>query len=319
LAGWTTRISIGRPLATITAVIAVFAMLLGGAVWISKKALPGDTLYALKRANENVALSTADGDTGKGRVYLSLAKTRADEIAALLSRSSAMAVGTGPSGTGGVNAHTAKLITTTLGLADSHTRNAAQLLNGQAVRSDSVDPLSIMIRWAPSQIQRLRSITDRLGAGAAHDRAAASTQLVAAALVRARALNSVLGCKGLNNAATDELGPVPGRVCNVAPKAGTRSPAPRAPGAPNPSTPTKQANTAAQPRASGATAPGPGGPVTVPSDPSSVPVSGTGGTGGTAKLSPLPVPLPSLPIQPNTGTSGALRTCTVYILGICIG
>lgn len=316
-AGWTTRISIGRPLATITAVIAVFAMLLGGAVWISKKALPGDALYALKRANENVALSTAGGDTAKGRVYLGLAKTRSEEVQALLSRSSSMAAGTGPSAAAGVNAHTAKLIRTTLGLADTDVRNGAQLLGGKAVQSHSADPLSIFTSWAPGQIRRLQSITDRLGSGATHDRAAASTRLVVAALARAQRLIPMLGCNSMDNAATDELGPVPGPVCTLAPSPGTHSTTPRAP---NPSTSTKHGNTATQPRVTGASAPAPSGTATLPIEPGSVTVVPTRGN---IKLPPLPIKLPPLPIQlptaPNPTTSSAPHTCIVSILGICIG
>jgi len=320
-AGWTTRISIGRPLATITAVIAIFAMLLGGAVWVSKKALPGDTLYALKRANENVRLSTANGDAAKGKVYLSLAKTRADEVEALLSRSSAIAPGAGPSAATGVNAHTAKLITSTLGLADTEVRNAAQLLGGQAVRHNSADSLSIMTGWAPGQIQRLQSITDRLGSGATHDRALASTRLAAAALLRAQRLNAMLGCNSLDSAATDELGPVPGTVCTTNPAKQST-----APSAPNPSRSTKHRNTATHPRVTGATGSRPSGSLPLPSDPVSVSVPGTHGKlkHGKLKLPPLPpIRLPSLPIHlpthPGTGSPAPTPTCIVHIIGICIG
>jgi len=235
--GWAGRISLARPIALVTTVIVVFAVLLGGAVWISKKALPGDTLYSLKRANENVALSLATGDTAKGREYLDLAQTRAGEVSALLSRSSATADGTGPSAAGGVNSHTADLITATLASADSDTRNGSRLLAGQAVHNGSAEPLSFMTGWAPNQIERLQSISDRLSAGALHDRAAASAELAAAALSRAQALRAILSCSSLDNAPTDDLGPVPSTVC-----AATTDPAhhPGAPAKPNSSTPTKR-------------------------------------------------------------------------------
>ena len=54
---------VGRPLAVLTCVVAVFAVLLGGAVWISKRALPGDALYGLKRASENLQEAMTSGDT----------------------------------------------------------------------------------------------------------------------------------------------------------------------------------------------------------------------------------------------------------------
>jgi len=280
-AGWTTRISIGRPLATVTAVIAVFAMLLGGAVWLSKKALPGDVLYSLKRANENVQLSTTGGDTAKGRLYLSQASTRADEVAALLTRSSAIAAGAGPTAAGTINAHTAKLVTSTLGVADSDVRNAAQLLAREAVRSGSADPLSIMTEWAPAQIQRLQRITERLGSGATHDRAAASAKLAGAMLVRAEQLKAELST----------------------------------------STATKGRNVPVQPKVTGATDPGVSVPGTLPTEPSSVPVPPVDDSATvTVPSVPVTLPtLPTL-LPPSTSTSSSTvqHSCTVYIIGICI-
>jgi len=302
---WSKNLPIARPLAAITAVVAIFAMLLGGAVWISKKALPGDTLYALKRANENVELSLANGDAAKGRDYLNFAQTRTDEVSALLSRSSAMADGAGPSAAGGVNSHTAKLITTTLDSADSDVRNGAQLLAGQAVRDRSAHSLSILTGWAPGQVHRLQSITDRLAAGALRDRAAASTQLAAAALSRAQALRAMLSCSSLDNAPTDDLGPVPSTVC-----AATTDPAhqPGAPATPHSSTSAKR-GTPTQPKATDDGGTESGGPATLPIDPGTV--SGTSGVATSRDVLPLPIPLPiPLPLlttATSSGTSPHLR------------
>ncbi|MEO9140444.1 MAG: hypothetical protein ABI345_15450, partial [Jatrophihabitans sp.] len=47
-----------RPLGVAAAVLTVFTMLLGGAVWMSQGSVPGDSLYGLKRASEQFQLYT---------------------------------------------------------------------------------------------------------------------------------------------------------------------------------------------------------------------------------------------------------------------
>jgi hypothetical protein len=338
-------ISIARPLAMVSAFVALCAVVLGGAVWLSTKTLPGDALYALKRANENVALSMAGGDAAKGRAYLKLAKTRAEEASALLSRSGATAAGAGVSAAGSLSGHTAKLVQSTLDSADADTGNGSQLLGGDAVRNDSATSLSSITDWAPGQIERLRDIAGRLAPGALHNRAAASTQLASSALSRARALGTVLSCKCLNSAATDELGPVPCTVCSPAPTTGSVSPpAPTPTPTPTGSVPANQSSsptggaTATMP-----TATGPNPPVILPSATGSGAATGAATGAGAATDTgsasvPEPggstgVPVPTLPSVPSVpidlppvptllpgATSGAspTATCTLSAIGLCI-
>lgn len=310
------KIPIARPLGVLTAVVAVFAVLLGGAVWISKKALPGDALYSLKRANENVQLSFATGDEAKGREYLSFAQTRAREVSALLTRTSAMAAGSGPSA-GGISAHTATLIGTTLNAADFEVRSASQLLTGQAVRNGTPGTLSIMTAWAPGQIARLQQITNRLtGPGALHDRAESSLELTAAAFARAKALKAVIGCDCMTRAATDQFGPVPCPVC-------TSTEDPGGPAGPSGTAPAP-GTTGGSPSTS--TAPGKPGSRAPPSSSRTAPSGGgtTSGTDGTSPGGlPLPTILPSLPGGSSTGPStpgdsSAEQTCVLDLLGICL-
>ncbi|MDQ2748854.1 MAG: ice-binding family protein [Actinomycetota bacterium] len=282
-AGWTSRISVARPLSVATAVIAVFAMLLGGAVWVSKKALPGDALYSLKRANENLALALTTGDTAKGHEYLKLAQTRAEEVSALVSRTSSMGAGSGASAAGGVNAHTAKLITDTLDSADSDTRSGAKLLDAKAVSSGSAAPLAIMIGWAPGQVDRLTAIASRLGAGPLPDRVIDSARVAAQAYARAIGLQSKLGCNCLDNAPTDEFGPMPCTDCSAAAVPTQQPTTPSTPGAPRHSSAPKGGHTVPVPGGGRSTTTN-GGQVTLPvtlpanpSRPSVPPVSGGGG------------------------------------------
>jgi hypothetical protein len=314
-------VSLGRPVAIVTAVVAVFALLLGGAVWVSKKALPGDALYALKRANENVQLSLTSGGEARGREYLSLAATRIDEVSDLLHRSGAAAAGSGPSAADGINSHTANLVINTLSSADSDVRNAAQLLGGEAVRSDSTGPLNAMIDWAPGQIDELQKITDRLPAGDAHDSAVAATQLVTNAEARAQALKAESGCACLDNTSTDDLGPVPCPVC-ASPSAVPGGSTPGGPsGTAKTSTGTTQATTTPEPGSTGTGgATGSGGLSVLP------PIPGVTDSTGGVSIAPLPLPSVTLSVPnllPSTSTStssspNASPTCLLYLLGICV-
>ncbi len=306
--------SIARPLGVLTAVVVVFALLLSGAVFASNKALPGESLYGLKRANENIQLSFADGDTAKGREYLSFAKTRAQEVAALLKHASAAALADGPSADAGVNAHTAHLIASTLDAADNELRSGAQLLNGQAARTGSGSPLAIMVGWAPDQLKRLAQIAERLPAGSLYNRAITSVDLTAGAYERAKNLQQVVDCKCLSKAATDQFGPLPCSAgCATATSPGqSTTPTTGAPTSdgkgttPNPTATSTSATAGHHPSIGG------GGTSTGSS-------SGLGGIPPTLHL-PLPtisIPLPTLS-GGHSGSTGASTSCTINILGLCI-
>src|ERR1700712_5660196 len=79
-----------RPVLALAGASTVLVLLLGMAVWMSGGSLPGQSLYGVKRASENVQLSMAGGDTAKGQAYLQLAGNRVREVADLLSQPSAM-------------------------------------------------------------------------------------------------------------------------------------------------------------------------------------------------------------------------------------
>ncbi len=206
-------VPIGRPLAVAASVITAFALLLGGAVWMSQKALPGDALYGLKRASESFELATAGSDTEKARDYLDFAKTRAAEVQDLLKRSTTSAIGTGPVASGGLDSHTAALIDSTLASADHDVKAAATLLGSQAIKSKSTSPLDVMTSWAPDQLARLHEIAAAAPDSALRRRTESSADLVSAALNRAKQLAPKVGTGCLDTASRDELGPVPVAGC----------------------------------------------------------------------------------------------------------
>ena len=192
-----------RPLTVAASVIVAFALLLGGAVVMSRKALPGDTLYGLKRASERFELATAGSDVDKAKDYLEFAANRADEAKALSNRSG--------------NAKTAQLIGTTLNSADSDVRSAARLLGTNAVQHRSAKPLAAMRSWAPGQERRLAALVAALSDPTLRAQAQSSLRLVRAAEARAVALAGKMGCGCLTTANADALGPKPCTTCSAPP------------------------------------------------------------------------------------------------------
>ncbi|MGW5284451.1 DUF5667 domain-containing protein [Streptomyces collinus] len=66
--------------------VGVAAGAFGGVAAASTDALPGDTLYGLKRGIEDTRLGLADGDGDRGKVYLDLASARLQEARRLVER-----------------------------------------------------------------------------------------------------------------------------------------------------------------------------------------------------------------------------------------
>ncbi|MFF8816327.1 DUF5667 domain-containing protein [Streptomyces pactum] len=66
--------------------VGVAAGALGGVAAASSDALPGDTLYGLKRGMEDLKRGMADGDVERGRLYLDQASTRMSEARRLMER-----------------------------------------------------------------------------------------------------------------------------------------------------------------------------------------------------------------------------------------
>ena len=253
--------AIRRPLLAFAAAAAALVLLLGVAVWISSGSLPGDSLYSVKRASENVQLSLASGDGDKGRAYLDLASKRAGEVIDLLGKSA--------SASGPVSAHNTKLITDTLDRADSDSRSGMQLLGKATVAQLSADQLTKLDAWLPAQRSDLTKILGSIPAGTLHDRAQSSLTLLQRISSRAAALKANLGCPCLSSAVSDDLGPIPCSPCTSIGGAGTL-----------PSTPSGGTGGSSQP----------GGPGTT-SAPGST--SGSGGSTGAASGG-LGGPLPSL-------------------------
>ncbi|MFI6344807.1 DUF5667 domain-containing protein [Streptomyces sp. NPDC050560] len=79
-----TRLTKGLAAGGLTVSVAAGAF--GGVAAASSHALPGDSLYGLKRGMEDVKLGLADGDTDRGGIYLDQASTRLSEVRRLMER-----------------------------------------------------------------------------------------------------------------------------------------------------------------------------------------------------------------------------------------
>lgn len=205
---------IGRPLRIAVAVVATFAVLLGGAVWMSKKALPGDALYGLKRASENVQLDFAGSDTEKAKLLLAFAGNRTNEVSGLLSRAGVSGDGAQASG---LDSHTASLIGSTLASADSDVKSASTLLTKQAVQKKSAAPLAVLTNWAPKQLSRLQGIAAAMPDSALRTRTESSADLVSAVVTHAQLLapNVASGCA--SSVTASPVGPLPIGACGIDP------------------------------------------------------------------------------------------------------
>jgi hypothetical protein len=82
----TPRSKLSRRLAVGGLTVGVAAGAFGGVAAASTNALPGDTLYGLKRGMEDLKLDMANGDASRGKVYLDMATTRMQEARRLMDR-----------------------------------------------------------------------------------------------------------------------------------------------------------------------------------------------------------------------------------------
>ena len=185
------------PVLSIVGAAAVLVLLLGAAVWMSKGALPGQSLYGVKRAGENVKLSIAGNSTDKGITYLQFATKRVNEANKLLEGSSS------PS------PHDASLVTDTLDSADSDSRDGMKLLGGAVASQHSAAPLAKVTAWSAAQKLLLTGVVDQAPEGALKTRAEASLSLLNKIVTRTAAWRQDASCTCLSTTRSDDLGPTP--------------------------------------------------------------------------------------------------------------
>jgi len=202
-------ISIRRVAVATTLALVAMIVLLGTAVFLSRNALPGDTLYGLKRASENFQLAT-DNSSEKAHDLLRFASRRVDEAQDLAGR--AQAAGSGPQAAG-LSSQTQKYIQQVLASSDSDVRQASRILGDQAVDSANARPLTTLTSWAPTQLSKLHDLSSSLGSTSLGMHVARSAALITSAQARAAELSQNVGCGCLRSAPSDSLGPKPCTAC----------------------------------------------------------------------------------------------------------
>ncbi|MFD7510467.1 DUF5667 domain-containing protein [Streptomyces sp. NPDC059853] len=118
--------------------VGVAAGALGGAAVASTNALPGDTLYGLKRGMEDLRLDFAAGDTARAQLYLDHASTRLHEARRLLDRGRA----------GDLDHEQLHEIRTTLSSMADNASHGHRLLSRAYEADGSLDPLQTLSSFA---------------------------------------------------------------------------------------------------------------------------------------------------------------------------
>ncbi|QFQ95818.1 hypothetical protein F9278_06110 [Streptomyces phaeolivaceus] len=145
-----------RTLVVLGVALGVTAGTLTGVAAASTDALPGDSLYGVKRGIEDFRLTWADGDTERGEVYLGLAATRLHELDALtdrIARDNAQA-----------DLYTIELSSTLTDL-DEDASAGRRLLVAVMSTGDSRDPVRVLSSFSDAHREEWGQVRDRLPAG----------------------------------------------------------------------------------------------------------------------------------------------------------
>lgn len=189
--------------------LAVGTLALSGISAASGDAMPGDTLYGMKRSQEGTELALARSATGKGHLYLDFAGTRLRE---------AEAVHTNP-----------HLLDNALADMDHETRLGVKILITVAVRDHDVAALRSVDQFVAGQRTQIDNLLSDV-TGAARDRTLTSVALLDQVKVRAQAVHTALNCKTVVVIDTDTLGPQPAVSCQESTRVTPSTPIQPAPG-----------------------------------------------------------------------------------------
>lgn len=126
---------------------------LGGVAAASSSALPGDSLYGMKRGLENWQLDFAGSDATRGRLLLDQASNRMSEAQQLMAHQSAGET---------LSPHLADEVSRALTDMNSEGSQGRELLKAVYRQDHTMAPLQQLASFADSQQQRLHAIEPRL-------------------------------------------------------------------------------------------------------------------------------------------------------------
>lgn len=257
----------------VAAALFLFLVLSGLALVLSRNALPGDALYAVKRAGESTALSLTFGDQAKARKHLEFATNRVTELSELAAR----------------GATEADYRTAYNDFAADLKAGVAQLATAATSDGGGAQALSDVRLWARNQEARLAAQQTTLPADAAtvFDDA---RSLLGKVQERTSGLVARMNCYQITTGTSDDLGLIPATgEC-------TQRPAPASGNTP----PSESAVTA--PPTAESTAPAPTGTQLPPSNVTVTPSrpSPTGGVSPPPVYAPVPTTPPRPPVPSTT-------------------
>jgi hypothetical protein len=145
----------GRVVFVGAAAAAALLAIASGGVLVSSDALPGDTLYPVKRVAESAGLALAFDDASRARRHLEIAATRLSEVEQLARNSQA--------------APAPEVFTTAMDDFDAATSEGSQLLLSAAEQDASGTAAEDLHKWASEQSDRLTQLEPELPAGADAD------------------------------------------------------------------------------------------------------------------------------------------------------
>ncbi|TXS37314.1 DUF5667 domain-containing protein [Streptomyces sp. OR43] len=132
--------------------VGVAAGAFGGVAAASSDALPGDSLYGLKRGMEDIHLGLADGDTDRGEVYLDQASTRLSEARRLMERARS----------GDLDHEQLGEVRRTLGRMTHDATEGHRLLHAAYERDGGIGPIQTLDSFSRTHRDSWSSLRDRL-------------------------------------------------------------------------------------------------------------------------------------------------------------
>lgn len=213
----------GRFLVAAAAALVLVFALAGMSLLLSRDALPGDTLYGVKRTAEAASLGLTFGDASKALKHLEFADARIVEVETLAQRSADPA----QAPVGGY--------LTALTDFDADTTAASRQLISLATHGD-VQQLTSLRTWATQQNARLAAVNPRLPAPV-QARATTSRQLLDRIADRAAILLGRADCYQITTGSSDDVGALPATDACHRDTAGTTVPSAPAPATPPHTTP----------------------------------------------------------------------------------
>jgi len=225
----------GRRLTAALAAFSVVVATLSVLAVFAQSAIPGDTLYALKRGTEQVRLAVAGSPQDEGRLLFGYASNRVDELVQLLNEPVAMSV-TGSGVQAADAGSVADLLIATMETMDRQTTDGANALTTSAVDEESLPTLQFIGEWGVDQWGALDGLAAKMP-NDARTRAELSKDLLLELLQRLDGLAQVIDCNDCQGEAapsTDALGPIPCSDCDSDPSAKPTSQSSSSPGQSDP-------------------------------------------------------------------------------------